>query len=109
MRETDTRTDSWEAWSKHVLITLDKLEEKTDNIQEQINDNNLKSQSDIVELKTKAALVAALVGIIASLFMSILGGYIINKIKEEPKLIKSHYELKYIPKAKYTVKVASVC
>lgn len=67
----------WESWGNYVLKTLEKLEEKVDILESKISENNLEANKDLVELKVKVGVVAAIAGIIASGVTSIIVGLFI--------------------------------
>lgn len=94
----DITQNGWESWGKYVLKTLEKLEDKVNTLEDRINENNLESKTDLVELKTKAGIVAAIAGIIASgitsLIVALFMYYITHKqpTMDLPKTQKSYIE-----------------
>lgn len=98
---------SWESWSNYVLKTIDRIEENVNELDEKVNESNLKIQTDIVELKVKAGLIAAIASIIISFVISLMAGYIVNHLKDDVKKIPIkpanayYYEIKTLPQPKY--------
>lgn len=108
---TDNLPSSWESWGNYVLVTLEKVEERVDDLESQINENNLTSRTDIVELKTKAGVVAAVIGVVSSLIVSILSGFIVYYITKSPNQAPTtppikvphsyNYKLEILPQPKF--------
>jgi len=71
---------SWEAWSNHVLMTLEKLEKKMDSFEKRINENNLGTQVEIVSLKAKAGVWGIIAGFVVSTIVSVLAGFLVYQL-----------------------------
>lgn len=74
----------WDSWGNYVLKTLEKVEEKVDTLEDKINSNNLSARTDLVELKTKAGIIAAISAIIASGVTSLIVGLLIYYLSHKP-------------------------
>jgi ABC-type phosphate transport system auxiliary subunit len=64
--------NSWEKWSKHVLIELDRLNKRYEEL-----DHKLDSlQKDFIILKTRAAMYGSIAGGVIGIVTAIIGYFI---------------------------------
>lgn len=73
---------SWEAWGNHVLLTLEKLEDKVDKLEDKISGHRENTVVEIATLKAKAGVWGSVAGVIASLVVSVVAGFIVYSLTQ---------------------------
>lgn len=101
-RKEQRTSSSWDSWGNHVLTTLEKLEEKVDKLEDRITAERLDTVTEIVTLKTKAGIWGSVAGIFASLFVSIVAGFLVYNLtvgsvnKQDTTPIKPQNSIGYV-------------
>jgi hypothetical protein len=68
--------DGWGKWAKHLIITLEKLEENQEKIYKRLNDLTV----EIAILKTKASFAGAIAGSIVAFVISVITAFILHLV-----------------------------
>lgn len=76
--------ESWDRIGQHVIISLKRMEEKIDSLEDKLNESNLDTHVEITALKVKAGLWGTIAGIIAGAIVSIVVGYIVYGLTKAP-------------------------
>lgn len=90
-------SNDWASWSLYIIKTIEKLQNKTEELENQSISINLELQKEIIRLKTYAKVISIISALISSLVVSILGGYIVyvlstNTISKTPDNTKTQQE-----------------
>ncbi len=76
---------SWESWSNYVILTLEKLEKRLDDLEVQTVKDAKETAIELTSIKTKAAILGALI----SVGVSIVVGILVYKFTEGDKPSKN--------------------
>lgn len=71
----------WKEWGNYVLKTLDKVEKKIDNLECNFNKYKVEINTEIIRLKTKAAVWGSIAGFLFSAIVSfgvLVGGHVVK-------------------------------
>jgi hypothetical protein len=70
--------NGWNEWSKHVLIELERINNNTEALREDVQDIKIENAKEITALKTKMLMISSGVGgggaAIVVLLQNLLGG-----------------------------------
>lgn len=72
----DVNSPEWDKWSKHLILTLEKLETNQGEIYEKLNALVV----EIAILKTKASMAGGVAGSITALAVSVMTAFIVHII-----------------------------
>ena len=72
--------NGWEDWSKFVIFSINKMWEKMDSIEKNLNKTKMDIQRDIVTLQVKSYIWGSIGGVIVSLLVAVLAGVLVYNI-----------------------------
>lgn len=75
-----SKANGWSEWAHRVLGDIERIDEKVEKIQKQINDMELAYAVDLAILKTKAAMIGGVWGAVIGAAVSILIALILHKV-----------------------------
>lgn len=95
----DKNNIDWKDWSVYVIKTIEKLEVQISQLETKLTSINLNIQTEITKLKSSSRVTAAIGGIIASIIVSVVSGYLVYAITESrksdiKKMIQEEYVIK---------------
>lgn len=72
----DVNSLEWDKWSKHLILTLERLEDNQEKIYGRLNDLTV----EVAILKTKASMAGGIAGAIVALAVSIITAFVVHLI-----------------------------
>lgn len=83
------KNDDWNSWSLYIIKTIETLQVRVDNLEEEVYSINLELQKEITKLKIYSKVASIIYGAISAVLISVVSGfitYMLTTHMEKPKV-----------------------
>lgn len=70
------KNDDWNSWSLYIIKTIESLQERVDDLEEEVYSINLELQKEITKLKIYSKVASIVYGAVSAILISVLSGFI---------------------------------
>lgn len=80
------KNDDWNSWSLYIIKTIESLQIRADDLEEEVNTINLELQTELTKLRVYSKVAAVLYGAISAILISVLSGFITYSLTNKPDI-----------------------
>ena len=66
----------WSSWSLYIIKTLESLQERADDLEEEVGSINLELRTELMRFKVYSRVIAAISGFITAIIVSVIVSFI---------------------------------
>jgi len=80
------QNDDWNSWSLYIIKTIESLQSRADDLEEEVNTINLELQTELTKLRVYSKVAAVVYGAVSAILISVVSGFITYTLTSKPDI-----------------------